>query len=281
MEPKKKAVLSAVRRLSQPLARLLLEAGIGAGEFQSLMKASFVHAADELGDTARPNTSRIATMTGLTRREVAALLRTTEEDVPDGTRGYHRIQRVLTGWWTDSDFQDDSGQPAPLSIRGTKLSFTSLVKRYSVEPRVVTILDELVRVKAVRRRADGKFEAISRHFANAGWDPQGIAALGEQIRDHLNTLHHNLTSPTQPRFHRVIQNGRLNPAYVPMLTRDIAAQTDALADSLEDALNDPGAASNATGTAVRLGVGFYVFEAPAETVIAPRVTKPKKRSRKR
>ena len=38
------------------------------------MKGAFVRAAGELGDSPRPNASRIASLTGLTRRDVAALL---------------------------------------------------------------------------------------------------------------------------------------------------------------------------------------------------------------
>ena len=263
----KAAVLTAVTRLAQPLARLLLEAGIGAGEFQALMKGAFVRAAGELGDSPRPNAARIASLTGLTRREVARLLTAEPDTAPDPARGHHRIQRVLTGWWTDPDFQDRLGQPAVLPLRGPKQSFASLVKRYSGEPRVLTILDELLRVKAVRRHPDGKLEAVSRHFATARWDPQGVAALGEQVRDHLDTMLHNLKHPSRPRYQRVIQNVQLDPTYVPMLVRDITAQTDTLADSLEDALNDPAATVKPTDdaqSAVRLGVAFIVFESTTQ-----------------
>ena len=284
-EPLKAAVLAAVRRLAQPLARLLLEAGIGAGEFQALMKGAFVRAAGELGDSPRPNASRIASLTGLTRRDVAALLQTAEDAAPEAARGHHRIQRVLTGWWTDPDFQDRLGQPAVLPLRGAKSSFASLVKRYSGEPRVLTILDELLRVKAVRRHPDGKLEAASRHFATARWDSQGVAALGEQVRDHLDTMLHHLKHPSRPRYHRVIQNVQLDPSYVPMLLRDITSQADTLADSLEDALNDPAATVKATDEplpAVRLGVAFYVFEAPASVDPirpAPKAARPRPRGR--
>ncbi|HTR78881.1 MAG TPA: DUF6502 family protein [Gemmatimonadaceae bacterium] len=273
IDPLKAAVLAAMRRIARPLARLMIESGVGVGEFQSIMKTAFVRAAQDVGENQRPNASRISTLTGLTRREVAALLNATDDAGAEVKRGGQRLQRVLSGWWTDPDFQDSLGAPAPLPLRGRKVSFATLVKRYSGEPRVLTILDELLRVKAVRKLPDGRYEALSRSFAPARWDPEGITLVGEQLYDHLETLIHNLKHPSRPRYRRVIENAQLDPKYVPLLVRDITAQTDTLVDSLDDALNNPAASvkpGNEVQDAVRLGVSVYVFEAPVEVEPASR-----------
>jgi hypothetical protein len=284
-EPLKAAVLAAMRRIARPLARLLIEAGVGAGEFQAVMKAAFVQAAQDVGEPQRSNASRISTLTGLTRREVSALLRVPEDSAPEVERGRTRLQRVLSGWWTDPDFQDTLGAPAALPLRGAKLSFAALVKRYSGEPRVLTILDELLRVKAVRKLPDGRFEALSRSFAPTRWNADGITAVGEQLRDHLETLVHNLKHPSRPRFERVIENAQLDPKYVPVLVRDITSQADTLVDSIDDALNNPAATvkpGNEVRDAVRLGVAVYVFESAVELEPASRrkTSAPAKRPRK-
>jgi uncharacterized protein DUF6502 len=285
-EPLKAAVLAAMRRIARPLARLLIEAGVGAGEFQAVMKAAFVQAAQDVGEPQRSNASRISTLTGLTRREVSALLRVPEDSAPEVERGRTRLQRVLSGWWTDPDFQDSLGAPAVLPLRGAKLSFAALVKRYSGEPRVLTILDELLRVKAVRKLPDGRFEALSRSFAPTRWNPDGITAVGEQLRDHLETLIHNLKHPSRPRFERVIENAQLDPKYVPVLVRDITAQADTLVDSIDDALNNPAATvkpGHEVRDAVRLGVAVYVFESAVELEPASKrkTPAPSKRTRRR
>lgn len=279
-EPLKAAVLAAMQRIARPLARLLIESGVGVGEFQAVMKAAFVKAAQDVGDGQRTNASRISTLTGLTRREVAALLQVPEDSAPEVDRGRARIQRVLSGWWTDSDFQDRAGAPAILVLRGSKSSFAALVKRYSGEPRVLTILNELLRVKAVRQLPDRRLEALSRSFAPARWDPDGITAVGEQLRDHLETLIHNLKHASLPRYQRVIENSQVDPKYVPLINRDIAAQADSLIDSLDDALNNPAATvkpANEVKDAVRLGVAVYVFESPLEV---PPARTPKGRGRR-
>ena len=275
-EPLKAAVLAAMGRIARPIARLLIEAGVGVGEFQAIMKTAFVKAAQEVGDAKPSNASRIATLTGLTRREVASLLHASDEAAPEADRGRARGQRVLSGWWTDPDFQDSVGTPAILPLRG-KVSFAALVKRYAGEPRVLTIRDELIRVRAVRQLPDRRLEALSRSFAPARWDPDGITAVGEHVRDHLETLVHNLKHASRPRFHRVIENAQVDPKYAPLITRDITSHTDTLLDSLDDALNNPVATvrpGKEVKDAVRLGVAVYVFESPAELKPAPDAKRP-------
>ena len=268
------AIEAAVLRLLEPLVHWLLEAGIGVGDFLELVKIAYVRAARDQGRKAgaeqqRPNASRIAVVTGLTRLEVASILASGAADRPHD-RGRQRAERVLTGWWNDATFQDEKGTPAVLPVRGGKRSFAALVERYSGErSRVATILDELLRVKAVRRHADGRVQALSRTYATVRWDPDGVAAFGEQLQEHCATLLHNLKFPAHPRYVRRVLNARLDPRYVPMLVRDLEQQADALGDSVDDALNDPKQTlpgKAAESGAASLGIAFYVFEVPPAEV---------------
>src|SRR5579872_6366365 len=264
-EPLKSAVRSAVLRLLDPLVKWLLEAGMGVGDFVALVKIAYIRAATEQGRAAGefkgPNVSRISVVTGLTRLEVANILAAGARDpIPRGWR--QRAERVLSGWWNDSAFQDEDGRPARLPIRGSKRSFAALVERYSGEGwRVATILEELLRVNAVRRLADGRVEALSRFYATVRWDPDGITEFGEQLSEHCATLVHNLKFPARARFVRRVLNARLDPRYVPMLVRDLEQQAEAFADSTDDALNDP--KQTITGRnreTASLGIALYVFE---------------------
>jgi hypothetical protein len=265
----KAAVQGAIVRMLDPLVRLLLTVGIGVGDFLSLVKVAYVRAARdqarEMRGELRPNASRIAVVTGLTRAEVAAILDADTDEWRTSDRGRQRAERVLSGWWNDPDFQDSVGEPAVLPVSGPSKSFKALVSRYSNEPRATPILEELLRVKAVRERADGTLQAVSRTYATVRWDPSGIASLGEQLSEHLETLLHNLEDPGRPRLVRRIVNAQLDPRYRPMLVRDIEGQVQSLADSIDDALNHRGytlTPKRSGREAVRLGVGFYVFEEP-------------------
>jgi hypothetical protein len=292
-ESLKAAVRLAVLRLLDPLVRWLIEGGLGVGDLVALVKIAYVRAAREQGRAAggeskRPNVSRISVLTGLTRLEVTNILATGAAD-PVYDRGRQRAERVLSGWWNDSAFQDPSGRPAALPVRGGARSFAGLVERYSGERWLVaTILEELLRVKALRRLPDGRVRAVSRSYATVSWDPAGIEAFGEQLGEHCATLLHNLKNPAHARYVRRVLNARLDPRYVPMLARDLEGQAESLADSADDALNHPG--YTLTGRkphAASLGVAIYVFETPdareegvEEPGVRPRKSKPRERRRR-
>ena len=284
-ESLKAAVQAAMLRMLAPLVRVLLAAGIGVGDFLALVKVAYVRAARDEGrdkrGELRPNASRIAVVTGLTRAEVAAMLAADADERRTSDRGRHRAERVLSGWWNDPDFQTPGGEPAVLPITGRSPSFEALVARYSNEPRVTPILDELLRVNAVRRLSDGTLKALSRTYATVRWNPDGIAALGEQLSEHCATLLHNLEHPGEPRCVRRVINAQLDPQYRPMLLRDIEEQVDGLALSMDDALNDPQRTVRPVRggrEAVRLGVAIYVFEEPVVLEPAP-AQAPRRRAR--
>lgn len=288
-ESLKGAVRAAVLRLLKPLVKLLLDAGVGVGDFMSLVKVAYVKAASERIGTAegeRPNIGRIAVVTGMNRPEVTAILEKGEAGTRSTEHNRQRAERVLSGWWTDSEFLNPQGEPAVLHLKGPRRSFEALCRRYSGEFRVTPILEELLRVRAVRRLPEGRIQAVSRTYATVSWDPEGIEAIGEQLAEHCATLVANLEQPTRPRLARQVVNARLNPRYAPVLIRDIESNLRVQADSLLDTLNDPLHRAAPGTPAMRLGVGIYVFEAPSEDgeegSAAPRASpKPSKKPRKR
>jgi hypothetical protein len=281
-ETLKAAVQAAVLRMLEPLVRLLLTVGIGVGDFLALVKVAYVRVARERGRETRgelrPSPSRIAIVTGLTRAEVASILVADTDEWRTSERGRQRAERVLAGWWNDPDFQTSTGEPALLPLSGPRKSFKALVARYSNEPRAKPILEELLRVKAVRERPDGTLQAISRTYATVRWDPAGIASLGEQMNELCATLLHNLEHPAEPRLVRRIVNAQLDPRYRGMLVRDIQAQVNSIADSLDDALNHRGytvVPKKGGQEAVCLGVEFYLFERPV--ILEPAASEKPKR----
>jgi len=287
-ESLKGAVRGAVLRLLERLVKLLLDAGIGVGDFMSLVKVAYVKVASERDGKGgeRPNVGRIAVVTGMNRPEIAAILAKGEAGTSSTEHSRQRAERVLSGWWADSEFLTPQGEPAVLRLKGPRRSFEALCRRYSGEYRTGAILDELLRVRAVRRLPEGRLQALSRTYATVRWDPEGIAALGEQLSELCGTLIANLEQPTRPRLARLIVNTRLDPRYAPVLIRDIENNLRVQADSLHDTLNDR-LHSAAPGTAaMRLGVGIYVFEGVADDIesgnAAPRASpgaspKPRKR----
>ena len=260
----KHAVRTALLRLLEPLVRLMLDAGVGVGEFVTLLKVAYVKAAAHESRAVigrvRPNISRIAVVSGLTRVEVAAILARDEAQSPSSERGRQRAERVLSGWWADPEFLTAQGEPEVLRLKGARRSFAALCDRYSGEQRTAPVLDELLRVGAVRQLPDGRLQALSRTCAQVRWDPAGVEAVGEQLRDHCTTLLENLRHPTRARFARQVVNAHLDLRHAPMVIREIERSLQAKTDALHETLNDPAHTAPAGAPAMRLGVGVYVFE---------------------
>lgn len=220
-------------------------------------------------------------LTGVSRATAASILANAEEPPPE--RGVQRAERVLHGWWGDPYFCDREGNPAILPLRGRR-SFVALVNRYSGDPRVATLLKELLRVKAVRRLPDKRLEVLRRTVAPARWDSEGLLMMGERVRDLLETLVQNLKNESSPRYARFVVNPDIDPRYVPMLVHHLTEQAHGLADSFEDALSNPEARIHPGSKQgpTRLGMAFYLIEEPssrASPTQAP--AKSKQRSRRK
>lgn len=285
------AVNAATLRLLEPLARLLLEARIGIGEFTTLARLAYVQAAVRESHEARGgrvNVSRIAAHTGLTRVEVAALLAEQRGAPPRKQRGRVRAERVLQGWWSDREFEDPAGMPARLPRKGARRSFAALVKRYSGDSHnAAAILEELLRSQAVREDADGMLEAVSRTCANVGWDEAGIEALGEELSEHIETLLYNLRNPDRPRFVKRVVCAHLDPHAARVIVPELTEQAQIFLEGADDALNRPKHPSHKRPShpnALRFAVALQFFQAPAtrsEPPAARRAAAKRKRSTSR
>jgi hypothetical protein len=258
----KSAILKAGASMLDPIVRLMLEGGVGLAEFHQLSRKAYVRAAAQATPKGAPNYSRISMLTGVSRATAAAILASTEESSPE--RGVQRAERVLRGWWEDANFCDRDGNPAVLPLRGRR-SFVALVNRHSGDPRIATLLKELLRVKAVRRLPGKRLEVLSRTVATARWNSEGVEMMGQRVRDLLETLMHNLKHESDPRYARFVFNTDIDPQYVPMLIRDLTERTQVLADYFEEMLSNPEAriGPRSTQEGARLGMAFYLIGAPA------------------
>jgi hypothetical protein len=108
------ALVAAIFRLVWPLARLLLRYGIPMSLTVNVVKQVYVEVAwQEFGLPGRKQTtSRVAILTGLSRKEVARLRRLQRWDDHEVIQQYNRAARVISAWVRDTEFHDACGQPA-------------------------------------------------------------------------------------------------------------------------------------------------------------------------
>lgn len=258
---------AAVSQLLRPLFRLLLRQSMSFVAFEEIAKRVYVEVAmrDFAIEGKQPSMSRAAILSGLTRKEVSRLLTApAETDAGLGER-YNRAARVLTGWVRDPDFLDAAGQPLPLPAEGGS-GFAALVKRHGADAPVRAVLDELLRVGAVRRLADGRIDLVVHAYVPSQSLPDKLGILGSDVADLIDTIDHNLQPGGQePRFQRKVMYHRIPAAALPAFRRLSATQAQALLERLDRWLaeHDTGpAADDTTQRAARVGLGIHYFEEP-------------------
>ena len=137
------------------LASALLPRGITPNTFSSLAHKAFIRAAASHARlrNGKVNHSKVAALTGLSRKEIRRVLnRSSSLEPVSATR--MPSERVVRGWLTDRRFLTRQGRPKSLVIGGETVSFERLVKEYGgdISPRAV--LEELVRSRMVRRAGE-------------------------------------------------------------------------------------------------------------------------------
>lgn len=143
-----------------PLASLMLRGKFSAALLVRAAKLAYLRASiSELELTGiRPSISRLSVITGMTRKEVAALLKIEDLPQPDALPKRpleHRAIRVLRGWAADPLYKTALGRPAELVVAGEGRDFSSLVKAYAGDVTPMSVLRELERMKAVTRTRSG------------------------------------------------------------------------------------------------------------------------------
>lgn len=191
----KEHVIATLKSLMKPIIMLFLRNGVTYKEFAFLCKSIFVEAAaQDYGIRGRPtNTSRIAVLTGIDRKEVKRLKDLLRENRPaiEAQSSQDRITRLLSAWFTDPEFQDLSGLPKLLPIDGEQGSFRSLIRRFGGDIPWQTFLKELLRVGVVDQDGD-VVRARSRYFLPPQNDPGALLRAGSVIGELSETLFYNL-----------------------------------------------------------------------------------------
>lgn len=189
-DSKSNALANAIRRMLRPLVRLMLRNGMAFADFSAIAKKEFVAVADEdyLLPTGKRSVSRVSVLTGINRKDVKRLL---EEPNELPAVENNRAARVIDGWLRDSDYHAKNGEPLPLILDHSEVSFSSLVRKYSGDMPPRTVLDELIRVGAVKQ--EGKQVSLCNNaYVPTNDNVELLNLSGTSMADLLNTIDHNL-----------------------------------------------------------------------------------------
>lgn len=259
----RRALERALERLLRPLVRLLLRHGMPFAAFADIARQVYVETAmqDFALDGRRPSYSRASILTGLTRKEVQRRLAAPEGgEAPPGR--HNRAVRVLTAWVRDPDFLDADAAPRALAPEG-EAGFAALARRHSGDMPARAVLDELMRIGAVRQRDDGLIEPVARGYVPQRSAEDKLRMLGTDVADLVATIEHNIgQGATDPFFQRKVMYDGIPAEVLPTFRRWSATFSQQLLEKLDRWLASrdepqPGAPK------ARVGVGIYYFEEPA------------------
>lgn len=195
-------LLNLLYRALKPLVHLLLESGIGHREFSEIAKKAFVDVATKnYGIRGRAtNISRVAVMTGLTRKEVKRI-----RDEDSSTEGVGFKVRSIPGaevlhrWHTDNEYVDEDGSPKRLvfaiesaSPGGASEDFTGLVKKYAGDIPPGALRTELIRSGAVVIDDDGFLRVVRREYSLSAKHELIERAFDLLIPSLLENIAHNV-----------------------------------------------------------------------------------------
>lgn len=266
-EKLKQQVLDAFLLVMRPIVRILLRYGIGYREFVEVTKTAFVDVAStDFGLRGRPtNISRVAVMTGLTRKEVKRLRDKIESGDSRIAVKTTPLADVLHHWHAQPEFTDSAGRPLPLPFSGEGASFSSLVKKYGGDIPAGAVRTELRRIGAVTESSDGFLSATVRSLRPGDGHEKLLMLLVHGAYTMLSNIAHN-TDPSRvddswaSRIAFTKALGREDTGQLRRITKDRIAE---FAEAMDDifiayeSLHDSG---ESTQDSDAIAVAVYYFE---------------------
>ncbi|MDH3419980.1 MAG: DUF6502 family protein [Gammaproteobacteria bacterium] len=262
-------LLGAFRVLMRPLVRILIRNGITHNELSETLKLVYVDVADV--DFAMPDRkasqSRVAILTGLSRKEVAKQIAILQgrEGAPE-VGNLNRVTRILQGWHTDAAYTGPYGMPRELPLEsGDGVCLSELIRRYCDDASPQAMIGELVRVGVIEQLPSLSYKVLTRAYVPESLHPDALERLGTVVRNFVNTIDYNMETdtPATSRFERVVvtDNG-LREDLLPVFDRLLRIKGQQLLVELDNWLSsqesDAPPVDEHTKT-IRTGVGIYHF----------------------
>jgi hypothetical protein len=213
------ALVAALRRLLQPLVRLLTAQGITYPMLADLLKQVYVEVAvrDFRLEGEAPTDSRVTLLTGVHRKDVKRL-RTPGAPQPEAMPEMVALGSQLAAVWTTRrDLRDRKGRPRPLprlASQGGARSFEGLVASISKDIRARPLLDEWLRLGVVRIDEQDRVVLRSAAFVpSRGFDEKAFY-FGHNLHDHIAAAGHNVQGEGPPFLERSVHYAGLDAASV-------------------------------------------------------------------
>lgn len=256
------AVLAAVADLMRPLADLCIQRGITIQPVEELFRQVFVDEAQRLAgwDVA---TSRVSTMTGLTRREVTRLRSVAGQELPPARS---LSTDLLTRWLSAPEYVS-RGRPRVIPRTGAAPSFEHLASTVTRDVHARSLLTEMQRLRLVELdEAKDTVRLLVEAFVPRDDLPRMLGFLADNVGDHLRGAVRNVLGAGNEHFEQALFADELSAESVHAARDLITAQWRSLlatlAPQLEALMAQDQQAGRPQDQAVR--IGLYSWSRPMQ-----------------
>src|SRR5262249_36002597 len=202
--------------------RQMIAVGLTYPTFAQMVKELFVEVAED--DFALPfkrqTDSRLALVTGISRKEIAQLRRR-----PRGARAEPEVEEtivthVIGRWMAGPPYATPDGIPRRLryeSADPTAASFARLVRELGADIPVRAVLDELLHIGSAALLASGEVE-LRREVHIPSADSEGkLVLLGSDTAELFSTIMHNVEHGQTPWLQRKVAYDNIGGDALPSL----------------------------------------------------------------
>jgi len=258
LHAEQQALLAALWHLLKPFAKLCVAKGVPIQAVEELVRHAYVDAAQQAceGDNPSRLTSRISTMTGLTRREVGRIQQTSTPELP-ATRS--AATDVLTYWTSQPDYVDKAKKPIALPRQGPVPSFETLAASVTKDVHARSLLAEMIRLNLVtHRKSTDTVELIEDFFVPSHDWSQMVGFLGTNVGDHLEAAVTNVLGDGHQHFEQALLADELSSESIIKAQELISTQwrnlMTTLGPQLQALMDADKAAQRPQDQAVRVGL---------------------------
>ena len=265
----KRDLLAAFRSLMTPLIRILLRGGITYQEFGGVLKDVYVNVcAREMAVPGREMTlSRVAIATGLTRREVAKIVRNEGKTQWGVWSNAGLAASVLEAWHSDPQYLAPYGYPRDLRIDGTDHvpTFEDLVRRFTDDVSHEVLIGELIRVGAARVLDGGQYlRVLKRTYIPTDMTAEMIQIFSQAVRRYIETVDYNLgrAKGQEKRFDRMVYpDDGLRVVDVEIFQQEIREYLETVIQEIDQkSATYPRPERKKGEKSVQVGVGIYFYQ---------------------
>ncbi len=260
------ALLDAVRAVLAPLAQLAVARGLPFAALEEVLKREVVRAAAQAHPNVQPHrgVSRIATATGINRREVTRLTQQAgAAAAAPPSLGRSLASELFAHWLSAPAYRDRQGAPRVLPRQGPAPSFESLAQTVTRDVHPRSLLDELLRLKLAHLDEDADTVALVREsFVPSGDRARILGFLADNVGDHLNAAVGNVLGGGKRHFEQAVFADGLSDASLQAVRGLVGAQWKLLVEALVPPLQGLIVADTKTPASAqrRVRIGLFAFD---------------------